>query len=272
MTWAFAGAGDGCRTRVTSLEGWSSTVELHPQMGETVAVGEGGFEPPASCPQSRRATKLRHSPANRLTGTDGMRRPDPRSSGTASGFYTWAMALAMPAGGRLTYEDLQRFPDDGRRYELMDGTLVVTPAPGVPHQVVVGALYRILFAARPIGTTVLLAPVDFVPDPATVLEPDVLVVDAEEIDQARVTRTPHLVIEVLSPSTRAQDLGSKLLAYAAAGVPAYWIIDPERPMTLQAFHLEEAEYHLVARVASEERFEAVDPFPVTIVPEALLEV
>ncbi len=182
------------------------------------------------------------------------------------------MALAMPAGSPLTYDDLQRFPDDGRRYELMDGTLIVTPAPGVPHQVVVAALYRILFAARREGTAVLPAPVDFVPDPATVLEPDVLVVDAEEVDQACVTRTPLLVVEVLSPSTRAQDLGSKPLAYAEAGVPAYWVVDPEPPVELSAFRLEGGEYHLVSRAAGEERFEAVDPFPVTIVPEALLEV
>jgi len=182
------------------------------------------------------------------------------------------MALAMPAGVPLTYEDLRSFPDDGRRYELIDGTLVVTPAPGVPHQVVVGALYRILFAARPKGTAVLPAPLDFVPDPETVLQSDVLVFDAKEVDQPRLTRTPLLVVEVLSPSSRSQDLGSKLLAYAKAGVPAYWVIDPEPPVELRAFHLEGTEYQAVARVAGDEGFEATVPFPVTILPSALREV
>ena len=187
------------------------------------------------------------------------------------------MALAMPAGVPLTYEDLRSFPDDGRRYELIDGTLVVTPAPGAPHQVVVAALCRILFAARPKGTAVLPAPLDFVPNPTTVLQPDVVVidakeVDAKEVDEPRLTRTPFLVVEVLSPSSRSQDLGSKLLAYAKAGVPAYWVIDPEPPVELRAFHLEGTEYQAVARVVGDEGFEAMVPFPVTIVPSALREV
>ncbi len=183
------------------------------------------------------------------------------------------MALAVPADVPLTYEDLQSFPEDGRRYELIDGTLVVTPAPGVAHQVVVAALCRVLFEARPRrGTAVVPAPLDFVPDPATVLEPDVLVLDADEVDQSRLTRTPQLVVEVLSPSSRSQDLGSKLIAYAKAGVPAYWVIDPEPPVELRAFRLEGTEYREVARVAGDEVFEAMVPLPVTVVPSQLREV
>ncbi len=182
------------------------------------------------------------------------------------------MALVVPAGIPLTYEDLQRLPDDGRRYELIAGTLVVTPAPGIPHQVVVGALYRLLFAARPKGNAVLPAPVDFVPEPATVLQPDVLVFNADEAHQARVTRTPSLVVEVLSPSTRSQDLGSKLLAYAEAGVPSYWVVDPEPPFTLQAFYLGGTAYVPIASVVGDEPFRAVLPFPVTVVPARLREV
>src|SRR3712207_9114438 len=66
------------------------------------------------------------------------------------------------SGALLTYEDLRDVPDDGRRYELLDGALLVTPAPGGRHQIVVGALYRLLWAARPTGTTVLVSPNDFV--------------------------------------------------------------------------------------------------------------
>lgn len=181
------------------------------------------------------------------------------------------MALAVPAGVPLTYEDLRSFPDDGRRYEIINGTLIVTPSPTGPHQVVVGALYRLLFAGRSPGTSVLAAPMDFVPNPTTVLQPDVVVIDAAEALQPHLSRTPHLVVEVLSPSTRSQDLGSKLLAYAEAGVPAYWIVDPEPPVTLEAFHLEGSAYRLDARGAGDERFEAVLPFSVTIVPSHLRE-
>lgn len=181
-------------------------------------------------------------------------------------------AVAVSAGTPLTYQDLQTFPDDGRRYELIEGTLIVTPAPGVAHQIVVAALCRMLFAARPTGTAIAPAPLDFVPDPATVLEPDVLVFDAAEVDQPRLTRTPHLVVEVLSPSSRSQDLGSKLLAYAQAGIPSYWVVDPEPPVQLRAFQLEGTEYRPIAGAFGDEQFQAVVPFPVTIVPARLREV
>ena len=60
LTWGFSGAGDGNRTRVRSLEGFSSTIEPHPRL-----VGTTGFEPATSCSQSRRATRLRHVPTSK---------------------------------------------------------------------------------------------------------------------------------------------------------------------------------------------------------------
>ena len=147
------------------------------------------------------------------------------------------MAVAVPAGSSLTYQDLEDLPDDGRRYELIDGSLVVTPAPGTTHQLVVGAVYRLLWSARRAGTVVLTAPVDFVPQPTTSLQPDVVVTEEGEIGEARLTRPPLLVVEVLSPSSRRHDLGSKRLAYAAAGVPSYWLVDPEPPVTLPVLRL-----------------------------------
>ncbi len=178
----------------------------------------------------------------------------------------------MPRGSPLSYEDLAGFPDDGRRYELIDGSLIVIPAPGTIHQLVVGAIYRLLWSARRAATVVLTAPVDFVPTATTALQPDVVVVDAGDIGEERLTRPPLLVVEVLSPSSRRHDLGSKRLAYAAAGVPVYWVIDPEPPVTLNALRLAGDDYELVAEVRGDEEFVADEPFPVSLVPNRLFAV
>jgi Uma2 family endonuclease len=182
------------------------------------------------------------------------------------------MALGLPSGALLTYEDLRELPDDGRRYELLDGALVVTPAPGGRHQVVVGALYRLLWAARTRGTTVLVSPIDFVPRAESVLQPDVAVVDEEEAEQQRLTRPPLLVVEVISPSSRTLDLGAKRYAYAQAGVANYWVVDPEPPVELIVFELVGSSYQDVVRVRGAERYDAAVPFPVAVVPERLHEV
>lgn len=182
------------------------------------------------------------------------------------------MALGLPSGALLTYDDLRDLPDDGRRYELLDGALLVTPAPGGRHQVVVGALYRLLWAARPPGSTVLVSPIDFVPRPETVLQPDIAVVDEQEADQPRLTRPPILIVEVISPSSRSVDLGAKRYAYAEANVPNYWVVDPAPPVELVVFELQGSTYREMAQVRGAERFDQNVPFPLTLVPERLHEV
>ena len=181
------------------------------------------------------------------------------------------MALALPAGAPLTFEDLVHLPADGRRYELIDGALVVTPAPGIEHQLVVGGLYRLLWGARAAGTTVLMAPVGFVPRPETALQPDVVVVESDTATGPRLTHAPLLVVEVVSPSTRSQDLGSKLHAYAQAGVRWYWVVDPVAPVELIAFRLVGDRYVEVDRVRGNERFSTREPLDVAFAPAALAE-
>ncbi|MFN2607157.1 MAG: Uma2 family endonuclease [Acidimicrobiales bacterium] len=85
-------------------------------------------------------------------------------------------------------------------------------------------------------------------------------------DGAHLTRTPLLVVEVLSPSTRRHDLGSKRLAYAGYGVAAYWVVDPEPPVTLVAFGLQGGAYVELARVTGEAPYQASVPFAVTVLP------
>lgn len=181
------------------------------------------------------------------------------------------MAVLLPAGAPLRHEDLADLPDDGRRYELIDGSLVVTPAPGSVHQLVAGALYRLLWSARRPGTVVFTAPIDYVPEPATSLQPDIVVVEDREVGEARLTHTPLLVAEVLSPSSRRHDMGSKRLAYAAAGVPVYWLLDPD-PVTVTALRLAGDDFEPVAEARGEQEFVATEPFTLSFVPARLLDV
>ena len=141
------------------------------------------------------------------------------------------MASMQDVQPRVGYTDMENMPDDGRRYEIYGGELVVVPSPLVRHQVLVGAIFRILDAyARSSGGTALVAPLDIVFDEFDVLQPDVLFFRAERahlLQPDAVTRhAPDIVVEVLSPSTAATDRGRKMRTFARYGVPEYWIVDP----------------------------------------------
>jgi Uma2 family endonuclease len=129
----------------------------------------------------------------------------------------------------LTYEDLEAFPEDNFRRELIDGELIVTAAPGARHQDVVLELgSRLLAYAKEHGGKVYVAPRDVYLADDTVLEPDVVFVTADNLtrDEERFVRgAPDIVVEVSSPSTRRLELVRKLEAYQRFGVPEYWYID-----------------------------------------------
>jgi len=179
------------------------------------------------------------------------------------------MALALQWGAPLTYADLEGMPDDGHRYELVDGVLVVTPAPGKAHQRCVARLTALLIAAAGAEHEVLVAPFDYLVGPTTLLQPDLLVARREDVGEARLEQPALLVVEVLSPSTRLTDLGTKRLAYEAAGVPAYWLIDPDETR-LTVLRLQDGRYVLEAEVVADERYQASSPFEVAVVPSELV--
>lgn len=178
--------------------------------------------------------------------------------------------MALPWGAALTEDDLATMPDDGHRYELLDGTLLVTPAPNINHQTVVTSLVVLLHRALDPGQQVFAAPTAVRLSVSTVLEPDVLVARKADLTPARLEGPPLLAVEVLSPSTRRIDMGTKRLAYEAAGVPAYWLVDPEVP-SLTVLELDAGRYVERATVAGEEPFRANFPFDVTVVPARLLD-
>jgi Uma2 family endonuclease len=167
-------------------------------------------------------------------------------------------------------DDLDAMPDDGHRYELIDGALVVTPAPARQHQRLVGGLYVALRAACPPDMEVLLAPFDVRLADDTVLQPDVLVARRADTTERNLPVAPLLAVEVLSPSTRHIDLSLKRARYEAAGCSSYWVLDPETP-SLTAWELTDGAYAEVAQVAGDEAWTAVQPFQVTLTPSLLAE-
>jgi Uma2 family endonuclease len=184
---------------------------------------------------------------------------------------TVTIAEAWPRYGQeFTIEDLDKMPDDGHRYELLDGTLIVSPAPGLPHQRVVAVLIHVLELACP-EELVVFPNVNVRLALASALEPDVVVASPPDISGTRLLRVPLLAIEILSPDSALRDLSLKKAAYERFGVPSYWVVDPDldRP-TLRAFELTRGTYTEVAHVAGDQVFHAQRPFEVQVVPSRLV--
>ena len=177
---------------------------------------------------------------------------------------------SLPRGRALTRRDLEAMPDDGHRYELIDGTLVVTPAPSPRHQIVLAELYDVLRRACPADLLVLFAPLDVALDDSSVLHPDLLVAPRSAFTERDLPAAPLLAVEVFSPSTRRIDLTLKHSRYEAARCPSYWVVDPAAP-SLRAWELRKKEYVEVAHAEGAETFHARAPYDVAITPAALLD-
>ncbi len=181
------------------------------------------------------------------------------------------LADAWPKPGEpFTVSDLDRMPDDGHRYELLDGTLIVSPAPGPPHQRVAVMLCHVLELACP-ADLIVFPNVGVRIGPRSALEPDVVVARPADVSGARLARPPLLVAEILSPDSALRDLNLKKAAYERFGIPSYWVIDPDLEQPgLRAFELVSGVYREVAQVTGDESFHAGRPFPVEIVPSRLV--
>jgi Uma2 family endonuclease len=178
------------------------------------------------------------------------------------------IAEAWPAAGRpFTVAELDRMPDDGRRYELLDGVLIVSPRPTTVHQFVAMRLLGMLADACPDGLCV-------VPEPAvelgpqTEFDPDLVVVRINQIGGAKFTEPPLLVVEIRSPSTALVDLNRKKSAYERFGVPSYWIVNPDPPQPeVTVFELRDGRFALSAKASGP--FVVDRPFAVSIDPARL---
>lgn len=141
------------------------------------------------------------------------------------------MQAATTATRKLTYRDFLKFPDDGKRHELIDGVHYVTPSPFTPHQRVLGNLYflmRLHLEQHPVGE-VFLAPFDVVFSMLDVVEPDLLFISKARrriLTDKHVRGSPDLVAEIRSTTTRRRDEGVKLKLYDRFDVTEYWVVDP----------------------------------------------
>jgi Uma2 family endonuclease len=132
----------------------------------------------------------------------------------------------------LSYEHLRQMPDDGNRYEILEGRLVVTAAPTTRHQRAVWNVTRVLDRAVQAGYgTAYVAPIDVVlHSTEAAVQPDLLFIATDRLQivtEEKIEGAPDLIVEVLSDSTRNRDLGVKLRQYARYGVHWYWAVDPD---------------------------------------------
>ncbi len=151
-----------------------------------------------------------------------------------------------PEQGSWTYDDYAALPDDGQRYEIVNGVLVMAPAPNGPHQdAVLRFAHYLLVKVEFAGLgKVRVAPFDVELSPKDVFQPDVFVVLNAHLDrilEKKVVGAPDLVVEVASPSTALYDRVTKYEKYANAGVQEFWVANTNA-RTIQVLVLESGEY------------------------------
>jgi Uma2 family endonuclease len=154
---------------------------------------------------------------------------------------------------RVSYSELERWPEDGRRYELYDGEVWVVPSPLPLHQRVLLTLEDFFRRyAEEHGGEALIAPLDIVFSEYDVVQPDLVFFQRARRHLVRpdspIRHAPDIVIEVLSPSTAAVDRGRKQQMFARFGVREYWIVDP-RSQVVEVFWLQGDAYLQAGRAA-----------------------
>lgn len=168
-----------------------------------------------------------------------------------------ANGMPVPRRGDWTYETYAALPDDGLRYEIVQGVLAMAPAPEPGHQGISMALSAYLYGridGKKRGRT-FASPIDVELSRHNVFQPDVLVILNEHLDRVqkkRIVGAPDLVVEIISPSSVVADCIVKRDAYKRAGVPEYWLVDPQQK-TIEVFVLEHGSYTSWGVFAEEQR-------------------
>lgn len=169
---------------------------------------------------------------------------------------------------RVSFAELERWPEDGRRYELYDGEVYEVPSPILLHQIVASRLHVILNDyVRQHGGIALFAPLDIVLTDYDVVQPDLLLfTKAREglLHLRKANRVaPDLAVEILSPGTAANDRGRKMHLLARHSVREYWLVDPEAA-TIEVFALSGQQFVLASIASSRERVRSL------LLPELIL--
>ena len=176
--------------------------------------------------------------------------------------------------GPFTVYDLDRMPADGRRYEIVDGMLFVSAAPGWLHQRAFIRLAFVLHQACLEGFEVLPGPfaVEFSED--TRFEPDIVVTETRHYNHRGLFTAPLLAVEVLSDSTKMYDRNTERLTFERESTPSFWLVEPSaRPAEarIEAWRLDgSGQYEQTADVRGDDVFEATLPYPVSICPADLV--
>ena len=178
----------------------------------------------------------------------------------------WETETTMaPVKVILTYDDYVTLPNDGKRYEIHEGELSVTPTPTFRHQWILAELLGILRAhvvAHDLGEVVP-APITVVLAETLIVEPDIIYIakDRMHIVSARgtVDGAPTLAVEILSPSTTRIDRQTKKQLFERYGVPYYWIVDADA-RTIEVYRAVSAVYGLPERRAGDDLSD-LPPFP-----------
>jgi Uma2 family endonuclease len=181
---------------------------------------------------------------------------------------TMTTMITLPHSRPLTAADLNAAAEDGRQYELIDGSLILLPVGGTAHQAALGRLLCLLHAGCPPDLEVLPGPLDVVLSADTVLRPDLVVAPRADLTEWGLPKAPVLAVEVVSPSTKRLDLTLKFSRLEAAGCPSYWVIDPDTP-ELIAWELRDGAYAQVAKATGDEVARLTAPFEVSVVPADL---
>jgi len=165
--------------------------------------------------------------------------------------------------GQVTYEMYAAMPDDGRRYEIIDGVMeAMSPGPTTSHQTVSRDLFVLLQSCRS-DYIILYAPLDVILSEKDVLQPDLLMVYRSRsaiVTQRAVEGPPDLVVEIVSPGSRRRDKGIKMKTYAKFGVPEYWLVDSQT-RTLEQFLLVDDGVYAFGHLFEEEDTVISDKLP-----------
>jgi len=158
-----------------------------------------------------------------------------------------------------TYDDYLKTPDD-KKYELIEGELIMTPSPGTYHQWISKNIEYELesFVRREKAGRIFDAPYDVHLDNSNVFQPDIMFISKERlsiIGEKNVQGAPDLVVEILSESTAYNDLRKKKKLYAKFGVLEYWIVDPGEK-SVEIYSLEGKEFNLSSRFSMNDNLES----------------
>ena len=196
----------------------------------------------------------------------------PSTKGKATMTTSEKLSVVLPADwvpgppqGSWTYDDYAALADDGWRYEIVNGVLIMAPAPSPEHQSIAVRIAYYMFPFIDLAGIgkLFTAPIDVDLGPKNVFQPDVVVVLNAHLDRVaakKIVGAPDLVVEVVSPGSGVMDRIAKYAVYARAGIPEYWIVKPER-QTVEVFVLEDGEYRLLGI------FSGQQTIPSRVVPE-----